>query len=238
MADTETPITETTEPTEPVEETPATSPATTAKPAKPAKAAKAAAAPAADDTDDTEVVEEIDYAELQRLRDEAAAAKATKQQLAEINKQLKALQAENDGYKREKLTTEEKLQADAKSATERAATLQQQLHAAQARLEIAEVARELKVNPRTAEKLILASVTFDDDGKPTNVRALLDAEIAADPNLVARPAASSTPANGDAGRRDRKVLTLDDVRAMSPDEINARWKEIEPLMSGAGASRA
>jgi hypothetical protein len=173
----------------------------------------------------------------QRLRDDAAAAKAAKQQLAEITKQLKAAQAENDGFKREKLTAEEKLQADAKTAQERATALEQQLRATQARLEISEVARELKVKPRTAEKLILNAVTFSDDGTPTNVRALLEAEIAADPNLVDRPAATSMPANGDSGRRNGKTLTLEDVRAMTPDQINARWAEIEPLMAGSGVSR-
>jgi hypothetical protein len=116
-------------------------------------------------------------------------------------------------------------------------SLEQQLRATQARLEISEVARELKVKPRTAEKLILNAVTFSDDGTPTNVRALLEAEIAADPNLVDRPAATSTPANGDSGRRNGKTLTLEDVRAMTPDQINARWAEIEPLMAGSGVSR-
>lgn len=235
MAD-ETPVVETPEqadaPETPVVETPVkTEPVKQKGRAAPPKTD---AAPAAEPAD---VVGEIDEAELAQLRADAAAAKTARQQLAELNKQLKALQTENDGFKREKLSEQEKLQADAQAAQEKANTLEQKLRAASARVEIGEIARELKVSPRTAEKLILSAVQFDDEGQPTNVRELIEAEIAADPNLVARPTASAAPVNGDANRRDRPVLTRESIAAMSPEEINRRWAEIEPILAGAGSSR-
>lgn len=235
MAD-ETPITETNEqvdaPETPAVETPVT---TSGKPKGRAVPPKVDAAPVAETAAD--VVGEIDEAELAQLRADAAALKTARQQLSDANKKLKTLGDENEGFKREKLTEQEKLQADAKKAQEQVATLQQQLRAASARVEIGEIARELKVNPRTAEKLVLAAVQFDDNGAPTNVRELIEAEIAADPNLVARTTASATPVNGDSARRDRDVLTREKIATMSTEEINRRWAEIEPILSGAGSSR-
>lgn len=201
------------------------------------QAAKQQASPAAEQStdDDSEVVEEIDYEDLQRLRADAAELKKLQGQLKDLNKQLTTLKTENDGFKREKMTAEEKLKADAEAAQQRVTELQQQLRSSQARLDVAEIARELKVSPRTAEKLILRDLAFDEDGKATNIRELLEAEIAADPNIVQRAAPRETaPNNADSHRRSGRQITQADLNNMSTDEINNLFEagKLNDLLAG------
>ncbi len=214
--------------TEPVKE-PAKKPA--AK--KAAKAAAAAAAETTDD-DDSEIVEEIDYDELQRLRADQAELKAARLKLAAAEKKAAALETENTGFKREKMSAEEKLKADAEAAQQRVTDLEAKLRTSQARIDIAEAARELKVLPRTAEKLILRDLTFDDDGKATNVRELLEAEIAADPNLVTRVVQQASAANADSNRRGAKQVTQADLASMGEEQINELFNagKLNDLMAG------
>jgi len=79
---------------------------------------------------------------------------------------------------------------------------------------------------RGAEEIRKAEVEWD-DGEPVNVKALLVAEIAARPELLGTY--SDSPDLG-LGRGKKSMLTREQVRAMSPDEINDRWGEVREML--------
>lgn len=200
------------------------------------KPARKTAAPAAEQPDD-EIVETIDFEELQRLRTAEHETKKLNDQLAALNKKLADAEGKVKTYEGEKLSEQEKLQRDAKEAQDRVTQLQADLRTSRTEVVVRDVAAELNVKATLALKLVRGNVLYDDAGQPTNVRELLEAEIAENPQIVTRAATQSAPpANGDSGKRGKTVITLDDVRSgqLSDDQINQMWADgtMQKLMSG------
>ena len=64
---------------------------------------------------------------------------------------------------------------------------------------------------------------LDDDGEPAGVDAAVEQVLSRYPNL--RPAAGVNMASTNPQRKP--ALTLEEVKRMSPDEINRRWDEVQ-----------
>jgi hypothetical protein len=87
------------------------------------------------------------------------------------------------------------------------------------------------VDPEIAERFLdAARVEWDDNGRPTNVSSLLEAELKARPYLKASYTQPPDLGQGNRGRSG-VPLTRDAIAKMSSAEINARWPEVQEVMS-------
>lgn len=74
------------------------------------------------------------------------------------------------------------------------------------------------------------ALTYNEAGEPTNVEQVVKDLIARKPFLAA--AGSTSAANPPSGRAT--ALTLDEIKRMSPDEINRRWDEVQVILNNQG----
>lgn len=89
------------------------------------------------------------------------------------------------------------------------------------------------VDPEAAVKLLdWDSLEYSEDGSPKGVDAALRKLLAAKPYLAGQQQAGAPPANttNPASGRGRAQLTVADVKAMSKDQINARWSEVQAAL--------
>jgi multidrug efflux pump subunit AcrA (membrane-fusion protein) len=110
----------------------------------------------------------------------------------------------------------------AQQAADQVKALEAELRKTRADFAIATAAAKASIDPELAARLV--DVEFDEAGKPLNIEAALTAALTKYPHL--RPAAGSNPANP--GRVSK--LSLEDVKKMSPAQINARWDEVQAAM--------
>jgi hypothetical protein len=77
------------------------------------------------------------------------------------------------------------------------------------------------------------AVELDSDGEPVNADALVRSFLRDYPDFMgpAKPPPVTGSADGGA-RTQPESLTLDQIKAMKPDEINRRWPEITEAMRG------
>lgn len=173
--------------------------------------------------------------ELRRARDDAAKYRT---QLREAQKQLEAaqtdLQAKDDEGKSELQKALDKVgEFEAKfqvaDRNSRNLRLQNAVMVEAQKLEI--------VDPDAAFKLLdVENVEYDGE-KPSNIADLLAELIEQRPYLKApekpkgqkAPTSSTTQPSGGSG----KALTMDDIQSMSPDEVNARWDEVKPVLAAS-----
>lgn len=148
-----------------------------------------------------------------------------KSRFDEINKELKAVKARLSGFEQQQMSEAERLQATAKAAQEAAQAARTELQAARAEVAVARAAANLGVNPAKLAKLV--TVEFDADGQPAGVEAAAAAVLNEWPEL--KPAAA-TPGATNPGRQVK--LTIEQVKKMSPDEINSRWDEVRAVLAG------
>ena len=142
----------------------------------------------------------------------------------------KAQYADYDDLK-EKASKFDEAQAEQMSelekATERAATLERDLEAANAAKQdsllraavISEAAKRNVIDPDAALALVDRSLLeYGDDGSPTNIADAMETLLAAKPYLVG---GGNTRGSADLGARGSKgpELTRDDLKKMSPAEI-------------------
>lgn len=182
---------------------------TTAAQAVVADAAQAAAEP----------VTETEW--VRKLRDEAARYRVQNKELVQ---RLEAAEEERrrDG---ERLVEQEKAAQAARAQVEQATA---DLRASRAQAAVAMIAAKRSIDPVLLGKLVV--VEFDDDGNPKGVEESADAVLKEYPQLRATTAPSATnPSRGGGGK-----LTLDDVRRMTPEQINARWEDVQAAMQAAG----
>lgn len=164
-------------------------------------------APAQSETFDAEYVKQL-RAEAAKWRTEAQAAK------------VKVTE-----YEKAQMTEAEKLQAQAKAAQEAAEMAQAELRRAKAEAAVARAAGKVGVDPNLVLRLV--DVEYDAQGQPVNVDKAVEAVLAAYPQL--KPASVTLGATNP-GRTSK--LTMDDVKKMSPDELNRRWDEVQAVMAG------
>lgn len=82
-----------------------------------------------------------------------------------------------------------------------------------------------------AYKLLdLAAVEFGESDEPKNVDVLLRDLVKSHPYLVRQPAAPAVTATNPQ-RGGGPPLTRDDIRKMSPEQINERWDEVKRALA-------
>lgn len=166
---------------------------------------------------------------------------------------IKALLKDRDNARRELIQSQKELERLQKAAREREDAERSDLEKATARireLEEAEAARERVArdaaihvavvsaaarlgfaDPEDALRLMDAEAVELVDGKPRDIDRLLSEILKAKPYLKA----AAKPADFGQGDRGRQAtLTLEQVKAMKTDEINARWDEVRVALGQAG----
>ena len=145
---------------------------------------------------------------------------------AQWRKQAQEAAAKVQTFEQQQMSEAERLQAQAKEAQEAAQRARTELQQARAEVAVARAAASLGVDPRKLSKLM--TVEFDADGQPVNVDAAAAAVLNEWPEL--KPA-QPVPGATNPGRGPRK-LTLEDIKKMSPEEINSRWTEVQATLAG------
>lgn len=130
-------------------------------------------------------------------------------------------------FERERMTELEKAQAEAKAARESLESMRTEARQARAQAEIVREATALGLHPELAQRL--ATVEFDDAGQPVNVKDALTELAQRYPQLRVASAPGTAPAAMNPARKP--ALTVDDVKNMGTDEINARWDEVQTVMA-------
>jgi hypothetical protein len=127
---------------------------------------------------------------------------------------LKKAKGELDALKAGQLSEAEKLNKRAAEAETKAQAAEARLRETVTRLEVERQARKLGIVDEDAAYRLLntSAITLDDDGKPSNIEALLKDLVKAKPYLAAQPAASSgsptNPARTGAGASDAFTAAL------------------------------
>lgn len=173
---------------------------------------------------------EIDPKEIERLRREAASVKQLNQQLKDLKNQIAA-------FEREKLSEEEKREADHKAALARAQELEHKLRSSLATQAIDQAALEAGVPvdklPRI-RKLLANNVEFDDENQATNASDLVQELIREIPEFV-RQQVPVNPGNPSSNRR-AGGLTMEKLRTMTQEEIaRLPWDEVQKVLSAQTA---
>lgn len=130
-------------------------------------------------------------------------------------------------YEAAQMTEAQKLQAQAQAAQAAAEAARQELRQARAQAEIAKAATKIGIDFELAERL--ATPTWDGDTL-TGIDDSLKAALEKWPHLKPAPQAPALPPTNPG--RQGKALTIDDVKRMSPDEINRRWDEVQGVLAG------
>lgn len=155
-----------------------------------------------------------------------AYVKTLRAENAQWRKQAQEAAAKVTTFEQERMSEAEKLQAQTKAAQEAAAAASQRLQQALADAAISRAAAKEGVDPELLGKLV--TVEFDADGAPVGLEANVAAVLNKYPQL--KPAAP-VPGATNPGRGPRK-LTLEDIKKMSPEEINSRWTEVQATLAG------
>lgn len=155
-----------------------------------------------------------------------AYVKQLRQEAAQWRKEAQDAKAKVQTFEQQQMSEAERLQAQAKEAQEAAQRARTELQQARAEVAVARAAASLGVDPRKLAKLV--TVEFDADGQPVNVDQAAAAVLNEWPELKT-PAA--VPGATNPGRSPRK-LTLEDIKKMSPEEINSRWPEVQATLAG------
>lgn len=157
-----------------------------------------------------------------RLRAENAAHRT---KLRELEEKVKT-------FETERLSEAEKLQKRAEEAEKRAQEAERRVRERTIRAEVrlAAVAAGI-VDPEAAYRLLdLDQVALNDDGEPTNIDKLVAQLLKDKPYLGGRSAQSGPAGNPGSGRP--AVLTMDEIRRMTPEQINANWAAVQQAMRG------
>lgn len=130
-------------------------------------------------------------------------------------------------------------------AEERARAAEERARLLEVRLAVERWARQAGVVDEDAafRLLDLERLEFDDGGTPTNVEQVLGQMLEERPWLRGtheREPQSDTAGDSDPAspanppREDSRLLTIEAIRRMSPEEINANWTAIEAALRGQG----
>jgi hypothetical protein len=166
---------------------------------------------------DGERQETFDAQYVKQLRDEAAS----------YRRKMKELETKVSGFEQAQMTEADKLKAQAAAAQAQAQAAQEALRQAKAEAAVARAAAKHGVDATLAARLV--DVEFDEAGEPTGVEAAVAHLLDEYPHL--KPAAGVTL--GATNPQRKATLTMDEVRRMSPAQINERWTEVEAAMKAA-----
>jgi hypothetical protein len=150
-----------------------------------------------------------------------------KSRFDQINDELRLAKAKIVDFETAQMTEAQKLQAQAQAAQAAAEAARAELRQAKAQAEIARAAQRLGLDIELAERF--ATPTWDGDTL-TGIDASLKAALEKWPHLKPAPQAPVVPPTNPG--RQGKALTMEDVKNMSPDEINRRWDEVQGVLAG------
>lgn len=156
----------------------------------------------------------FDETYVKKLRDEAASWRTKAQEAANKVKEFETAQ----------MTESDRLKAEAQQAKAEAEAAKAAARQALARAEIAKHAATAGVDVSLAERLV--DVEFDDNGKPVKVDEAIKKLIEDHPQLKS----GGFGANATNSQRQRG-LTIEDIKKMTPEQINARWDEVQKVMA-------
>lgn len=146
---------------------------------------------------------------------------------ASWRRKLRDLEAKVSGYEQERMSEGERLAAQAKAAQEAAQQAQAELRKARAEAAIAVEAAKHGIAPDLLAKLV--EVEFDEAGQPANVGAAAARVLEQYPQLKPLPPGTNPTNPQRVGK-----LSLDDIKRMSAEQINARWDEVQAAMAAGG----
>lgn len=145
---------------------------------------------------------------------------------AQWRKEAQEAKAKVTTFEQEHMSEAEKLQATAKAAQDAAQAARSELQQARAEVAIAKAAVAAGVSPAKLAKLV--HVEFDESGQPVGVDKAVADVLNEWPEL--KPVAA-TPGATNPGRKPR-TLTVEDIKRMTPAEINSRWDEVQQVLQG------
>lgn len=166
--------------------------------------------------------------EPEQERFDAEYVRKLRAEAAEYRRRLRELENTVRQHEEAKLSETEKLQKRVAELEREQQVHQQERQERTLQYETMLAATRLGiVDPEAAYRLLdVAKLQFDEDGKPVNLVPVLQELVQQRPYLLARGGASPTNPN-----RPHVGLTLDDVKRMSPNEINARWDEVQRVLA-------
>ncbi len=154
---------------------------------------------------------------------DASYVKQLRQEAAKWRKEAQDAAAKVQTFEAAQMTEAQRLKAEADAARAQLAAAQADIKRARGESAIAREAVKHGVDPALLGKLV--EVEFDADGTPINVDTAVQTVLNTYPQL--KPQAA-TPGATNPGRKG--ALTMDAIKRMSPDEINARWDEVSAVM--------
>lgn len=157
---------------------------------------------------------------------DAAYVKQLRQEAAKYRKEAQEAQAKVQNFEAAQMTESQRAKAEADAAKAAALAAQTELRKARGDVAIAREAVKHGVDPALLAKLV--DLEFDDSGAPVNVDSAVVAVLNSYPQL--KPAA---PAPGATNPGRKSALTMDAIKRMSAEEINARWDEVSAVMEAA-----
>lgn len=140
--------------------------------------------------------------------------------------EVQAAKAKVAEYEAAQMTEAQKLQVAAQAAQAAQAVAEAELRNAKAQAEIAKAAQRLGMDIELAERFALP--TWDGDTL-TGVDDSLKAALEKWPHLKPAPQAPVLPPTNPG--RQAKALTMEDIRAMSPEEYIARRDEVNASLT-------
>lgn len=148
-----------------------------------------------------------------------------------LKDQLKAITEERDTLRSASMTEEERIRAEAETAKNEAIALSERLRQTNLENAVLKEGRDLNlIDPDAAVKLLPnEQVQYDDAGRPTNVKPLLQ-ELVAQKAWLTGVTGGFNPTNP-AGNRSQGSLTPDQIKQMSQKEIIERWTEVQQAMA-------
>jgi multidrug efflux pump subunit AcrA (membrane-fusion protein) len=151
------------------------------------------------------------------------AAKKLRSENASLRSRLKELEGKTTAYEQERMTETQRWQAQALAAQAAAEAAGVELRKTRADAALAAAAAKHGVDAGLLSKLV--TLEFDDTGAPINIDASVAEVLKVWPQLKAAvPNVTAT----NPGRTQR--LSMDDIKRMSPDEINRRWAEVSAVL--------
>lgn len=179
-----------------------------------------------DDDDDLDGFVRMPRSEVQRLRREAR----------EARKGLKAREREERERREKDMADNEKWKDLAESRDERITELEGELEALklegtknERKANIVKVAKRLNFEyPDDAHRFL----DVDDMEDETSIESALKNVLRDRPRLKSRRKGSGAPIPGDSGDDDGKggSLSIEDIKKMSPQEVNDRWEEVQAVL--------
>lgn len=160
----------------------------------------------------------------------------SRQQAAKARTDLKKLQDDAKAARDAQLTEDEK---KAQALKDREAAIATREETAKARIATASIQEALASAGAPATRLVLlarlidrSEIEYDDAGEPTNVAGLVAKLKKENGDLFATGGAGGAGSADGGNRGGGATLTKEQIKKMTPAEINARWPEVQKVLAG------